>query len=520
MSQAKLKKKPTATQKLLQSRLSGILVHPSSLPGGYGIGDLGSSSHEFVDFLSSAKQSIWQVLPLGPTSLEEFHSPYATVSAFAGNPLLISLDSLIAEGLLERGALKRQLAIYPINRDRRRVNLKELPNFMAPLLLQAVRNFSGVKAEREIESFINSNPWANDYSEYAALRTHFRRPRFKWPREFRLKTPQTKRALKSSTTEADIRAQIVIQLLFFKQWNKLRRYANSRGVRLFGDLPIYVSNDSADVWANPRYFELDRQSGAPTLLSGVPPDLFNSNGQLWGHPLYNWSNIKKDRFSWWIKRFRAAQESFDLVRLDHFRGFESYWAVPGDAKIAKHGRWLPCPGRELFSAVQNDLGELPIFVEDLGVITEPVDALRESFGLMGTRVLQFAFSGDPQKSAENRDHPINIPQKSVVFTGTHDNAPSLEWFSELPRANKLKLRGVLNDCSSRDVARNFTRLALASPAKFCILPMQDVLEVGKGNRMNYPGLADWKNWSWRFEKISSHTAKRLAHLTDVYERCG
>jgi 4-alpha-glucanotransferase len=520
MAQAKLKPKTTPTQKLLQSRLSGILVHPSSLPGGYGIGDLGSSSHEFIDFLCAAKQSLWQVLPMGPTSLEEFHSPYATVSAFAGNPLLISLESLISEGLLERSALKRQLQINPINRDRRKINFKELPNFTTPLLLQAVSNFSGAKAEKEIESFIQSNPWVTEYSEYAALRSNFRRPRFEWPKEFRLKTPQTQKALKSLITAADIRTELVIQLFFFKQWNKLKRYAHSKGVKLVGDLPIYVSNDSADVWANPSYFEIDPQSGAPTLISGVPPDIFNSNGQLWGHPLYNWKNIKKDRFSWWIKRFRTAQSSFDLVRLDHFRGFESYWAVSGSAKIAKHGKWLPCPGNELFNAVKKDLGELPIIVEDLGVITAPVDALREGFGLMGTRVLQFAFSGDPKKASENRDHPINIPHNSVVYTGTHDNAPSLEWFSELPRVNQLKLRSILNDCSTKDVARNFTRLALASPARFCILPIQDVLEVGKGNRMNYPGLADWKNWSWRFENIPSQTAKRLAHLTEVYERCG
>jgi 4-alpha-glucanotransferase len=503
---------------ILAERSSGVLVHPSSLPGGHGIGDLGVSAHEFVDFLQSAKQRVWQVLPMGPTCEEEFHSPYATVSAFAGNPLLLSLDSLVKDGLLTRQAVTRHLRANPVRNDPRKVDFKNLPRLKIPLVVEAARNFIGKKAETAIADFTAEHPWVTEYAEYAALRAHFKSPRQTWPTTVRLKPKDHKKALGQYITDADVRDQVVIQLLFFRQWERLRTYARTKGVRLFGDLPIYVSNDSADVWGNPTFFEVDRETGKPTLLSGVPPDMFNSNGQLWGHPIYNWKNLAKDGFSWWIDRFKVAQGCFDIVRVDHFRGFESYWAVPSNSDTAKNGRWKPCPGEAMFATVQRALGDLPLFVEDLGIITQPVHALRDRFELMGTRVLQFAFGGDVNNTSKSRHHPINTPHNTVVYTATHDNAPVGDWFADLPKANKQKMLGLLNDCSPKEVPQQFTRLAMSLPANLCILLMQDALGVGKGHRMNYPGVAAWKNWSWRFQDIPRGTAERLAHLSEIYER--
>lgn len=513
------KKRPqTLASSILEERQSGILLHPSSLPGGHGIGDLGSSARDFVDFLHAAKQRIWQVLPMGPTSKEEFHSPYASLSAFAGNPLLISLDDLVTEGLLKRSDITRALRSNPLAGNSSFVDLKNLPSFKTPLLKLAAGNFTGKAADAKIKGFIKKYPWVSEYARYAALREFFGGPRETWPLEMRIRSKKSDETSNQIISANSIREQIVIQLLFFQQWNDIRAYAGEKGVRMFGDLPIYVSNDSADVWGRPEIFELDKKTGKPKGLSGVPPDVFNSEGQLWGHPLYDWQNLKRDGFRWWIDRFSVARDCFDIVRVDHFRGFESYWAVPNGSKSAKNGRWEACPGEALFDAVNKGLGELPLFVEDLGIITPPVHALRERLGLMGTRVLQFAFGGDVNNTCKSRHHPINTPHQSVLYTATHDNAPIGEWFSELPRANKTKVRGLLNDCSTAEVPEQAVRLAMSLPARVCIVLMQDVLGLSKGNRMNYPGLASWKNWSWRFTNIPKGAEKRLAHLSDIYER--
>ena len=503
---------------LLTSRVSGILAHPSSLPGGYGIGDLGAASAEFVDFLADAKQSIWQVLPMGPTVPEEYHSPYASVSAFAGNPLLISLDTLVKDGLLGIGDIARQNRKTPCGRSSTKVDFRALTRFKLPLLHLAARNFAGSRADAAIERFSAENSWAANYAQYAALRERFKTTRQNWPRALRFKPVRLTGLLAEPLSSEELRTQLVMQLLFAKQWAALRLHAARKGVSLWGDLPIYVSNDSADVWAHPEYFEVDRKTGAPGLISGVPPDMFNSKGQLWGHPLYNWKALKHDRFRWWIERFRSLQHSFDIVRVDHFRGFESYWAVPGGSDNATGGTWMKCPGKELFSAVSKAFGSLPLFVEDLGIITPEVHALREHFGLMGTRVLQFSFSGDPANSSKSRHHPINTPHHAVTYTGTHDNPPVAEWFASLPAANKAKIRGLLNDCKPGDVPLQFVRLAMSLPARIAIVPMQDVLGAGKGHRMNVPGTVSWNNWAWRFTSVPKKTATRLAHLSEVFER--
>jgi 4-alpha-glucanotransferase len=510
--------KPLASNSILSERISGVLVHPSSLPGGHGIGDLGAGARAFIDFLQASKQRIWQVLPMGPTTEEEFHSPYATVSAFAGNPLLLSLDSLVDDGLLTRESVSKHVRSTPLHNNPSKIDFQRLPKLKVPLIVEAARNFTGKRADTAVTAFREAHPWVGEYAEYAALRAHFGRPRQMWPTAVRVKPKDSWSTLRKYITDDDVRLQIVIQLLFFRQWDRLRAYAGTKRVRLFGDLPIYVSNDSADVWGKPQFFEVDRSTGKPTLLSGVPPDIFNANGQLWGHTLYNWKNIEKDGFSWWVDRFRVAQGCFDIVRVDHFRGFESYWAVPATSKTAKIGEWKPCPGAAMFSAVRRGLGELPLFVEDLGIITPPVNALREKFALMGTRVLQFAFGGDVNNTSKSRHHPINTPHHSVTYTGTHDNAPIAEWFADIPRVNKEKMLGILNDCSPKEVPDQFIRLAMSLPARVCIILMQDVLGAGRGHRMNYPGVASWKNWSWRFKDIPKGTARRLAHLSEVYER--
>ena len=515
---AEYKSSRSTAEKLLKDRISGILVHPSSLPGGHGIGDLGASSREFVDFLSAAKQKVWQVLPTGPTTKEEYHSPYAGVSAFAGNPLLMSLDTLVKEGLLDRKLLARSSKSLLSSGSLSRVDLKNLPPLKMPLVKMAARSFTGARADAALRTFVSRNHWVAEYAEYAALREHFQRPRQSWPVEVRVKPSGGRKAISRFVSDADIREQVAMQYLFFKQWGELRSYAGSKGVHLFGDIPIYVSNDSADVWGKPQFFAIDRKTGAPTLISGVPPDVYNSNGQLWGHPLYNWQNLQRDGFQWWIDRFEVAQSCFDIVRVDHFRGFESYWATKAGSKTAKTGKWMAAPGRALFQKLTKEMGSLPIFVEDLGLITPPVHALREDFGLMGTRVLQFAFGGDASHSSKSRHHPINIPHNSVVYSATHDNAPIGEWFSDLPGANKDKIRGLLNECSVSQVPDQFVRLAMSVSARMCILLMQDVLGVGKGHRMNYPGVAAWKNWSWRFRDYPKGASARLARLSEIYER--
>ncbi len=479
---------------------------------------MGSSAADFIDFLHAARQSIWQVLPMGPTIAEEYHGPYASVSAFAGNPLLISLDALVEDGLLSRAELDRQRRKVSLKGSDSRVDFRAVEAFKAPLLKHAARNFEGKRADAALERFSREQPWATNYAQYAALRERFRTGRQRWPKAVRFKPKRLSAALDVPLSKAEVRGQLVLQLLFLKQWQALRSLARSKGVYLFGDLPIYVSNDSADVWASPELFEVDRSSGSPTLVSGVPPDIFNSKGQLWGHPLYNWKAMERDGFCWWVDRFRALADSFDIVRVDHFRAFESYWAVPYGSHSAKSGSWLKSPGEKLFSTVQRKLGSLPFFVEDLGLITPEVHALREKFSLMGTRVLQFAFSGDPTGSSKSRHHPVNTPQHTVTYTATHDNAPVGDWFASLPSANRAKIRGLLNDCSAEEVPGQFVRLAMSLPARVCIMPLQDVIGLGKGSRMNWPGTASWKNWSWRFSEIPAGTAKRMAHLSEIFER--
>ena len=506
----------------LARRTSGILLHPTSLPGGHGVGDLGAGSRRLVDFLHAAKQSIWQMLPTGPTTREEADSPYSSFSAFAGNPLLISLDDLAKEGLLSKRDISQAVKGISFNKDR--VDFALAHKVKSPLLHRAAAAFKGARVEKLLAQFIQQHTWVTPFAQFAALRAHFGTPREQWPTELRYSpknAPKARAAAAQKTLNTlteEIRAEIVIQYLFFKQWGALRDYALSKGVHLLGDLPIYISSDSADVWSYPEYFALDKESGAPELVSGVPPDLFNSNGQLWGHPIYNWRAIQKSDFVWWKERFTTLAAMFDIVRVDHFRGFESFWAVPLPAKNAKGGSWQPCPGKELFTSVRNHLGDLPIFIEDLGIITPEVHALREHFNFMGTRVLQFAFSGDPAGSTKSRHHTVNIPKNSIVYTGTHDNPPTAQWYGELPEKNRRKVCGLLNDCKPSEVSHQFIRLAMSSSANLCIFTMQDVLNGGKATRMNLPGTVSNRNWTWRLTELPSSAAETLAYFSEIFER--
>lgn len=509
---------PSTHHSLLNARLSGVLLHPSSLPGKYGIGEIGPVAFEWVDFLRAARQSIWQVLPTGPTIAEDFHSPYSAVSAFAGNPLLISTDDLVSRGLLSQSELRSALRTAAPSPNRTRVDFRRVEKFKHQILAIAAAHFSGAAADKRLTEFARQQPWVTEYVAYAELREKNRAGREHWPLAVRCAQPDSVPALEQVLTTPSLRKHLTLQYLFFEQWGQLKQYANTHGIKLFGDLPIYVSGDSADVWAKPQYFRLNPETKGAALISGVPPDVFSATGQVWGHPVYNWEQLQKDNFSWWVERFRTLSGCFDLVRVDHFRGFESFWAIPAGSKGAQGGSWLPCPGDALFERVKQELGELPFFVEDLGIITPEVHALRERFHLFGTRVLQFAFGGDPTHTTRSRHHPVNVPHSSVVYTGTHDNQPIAEWFGALPAANKRKVLRLL-DCTKQDqVARSFVRLALSLPAQIVIVPLQDLLGLGKGSRMNYPGVAAWKNWSWRFEKLPTNASSWLAELSEVFER--
>jgi 4-alpha-glucanotransferase len=509
---------PSTHHSLLQSRLSGVLLHPSSLPGKYGIGEIGPAAFEWIDLLQAARQGIWQVLPTGPTIAEDFHSPYSAVSAFAGNPLLISTDDLVSRGLLAPAELRAALRTTPPGANRARVDFRRVERFKQHILSLAAAHFSGAAADKKLTEFAQQQPWVAGFVAYAALREQNRCGREHWPREARCAHPDSIPSVEQILASSTLRKHLILQYLFFEQWGQLKQYANTHGIKLFGDLPIYVSGDSADVWAKPEYFRLNAETKAAELISGVPPDVFSATGQVWGHPVYNWEQLQQDNFSWWVERFRTLRACFDLVRVDHFRGFESFWAIPAGSKGAQGGSWLPCPGDALFERVQQELGELPFFVEDLGIITPEVHALRERFHLFGTRVVQFAFGGDPAHTTRSRHHPVNVPHTSVVYTGTHDNQPLAEWFGALPAANKRKVLGLL-DCTKQDqVARSFVRLALSLPAQIVIVPLQDLLGLGKGSRMNLPGTASWTNWSWRIEKIPSKIGGWLAGLSEVFER--
>ncbi|MCI0568912.1 MAG: 4-alpha-glucanotransferase [Acidobacteria bacterium] len=489
-------------------RSSGVLLHPTSLPGPHGIGDLGPLAHAWVDFLAEAGCSLWQVLPLGPTGFD--NSPYQSFSAFAGNPYLISPELLQAEGLLEPQAAGG--ASFPSDR----VDFSALIPWKVRRLDAAFgkyRETGSTKLRAEFEAFRSAHAvWLDDFSLFMALKEGHKGARWdEWPEALRRRGSDAMAGARRELAEG-MERQSFRQFLFFRQWEALRRHAGSKGVRIIGDVPIFVSSDSADVWAHPDLFKLD-ETLRPTVVAGVPPDYFSPTGQLWGNPLYCWESHRSSAFEWWAARLRSALELVDLARLDHFRGFVAAWEVPAGRPTAEKGKWVEGPGGELLSRLGEVLGDLPLIAEDLGVITPDVEALRERFHLPGMKILQFAFSGP-----DNPFLPHSYPRNSVVYTGTHDNDTTRGWFEAAPEAEQDFCRRYLKS-DGRDIVWDLIRAAWASPAAFALAPMQDLLDLGTAARMNLPGKPSG-SWTWRMGEgdASPALAARLRELNYLYQR--
>ncbi|RMI14649.1 MAG: 4-alpha-glucanotransferase [Calditrichaeota bacterium] len=492
-------------------RSSGLLLHPTSLPGPYGIGTLGDMALRWIDFLASARQHVWQILPLGPTGYG--NSPYQTTSTFAGNPLLIDLEWLVQEGYLDR----EQLANAPAF-PRDHVDFDRVIEWKIPLLLTTYRRFEEIASPEEKERFHqfcrqHDQKWLDDFALFMAIKQHLGgSPWNDWPPALKLRDPAALKEVREKLRE-QIQAHKFLQYLFFSQWMRLRQYAHQRGVQIMGDIPIYVTYDSADVWANQELFHLDEQ-GNPTVVAGVPPDYFSETGQLWGNPIYNWEVMEKNRFHWWKARVRLTLACVDLIRIDHFRGFEAYWAVPFGEKTAVNGKWVKGPGERLFDSLMTGFTNLPVIVEDLGVITPEVEALRDRYGFPGMKILQFAFSGDP----DNPYLPHNFDRNCVVYTGSHDNNTTRGWFASAPEEERQFCARYLG-FSPRDIAWDLIRLASASTAVLTVFPVQDVLSLGAEARMNLPGHPTG-NWTWRLlpDQLREEHAARLLEMVEVYGR--
>lgn len=498
------------------------MLHPTSLPGRFGIGDLGTEAYRFADFLTNTGQHLWQVLPLGPTGYG--NSPYQCLSVFAGNPLLISPESLVSDRTLEPTYLENASSL-----PEDRVDYAAVIEFKSRVLKNSFETFetnAPRHERRQFDDFSRRNAtWLEPYSLFMALKeTHGLRAWNTWDEDIRRRQPKSLDYW-NKKLDHEIRLHKYQQYQFFRQWSDLKEYCNTRGIRLIGDMPIFISLDSVEVWSHPEMFYLD-DGGKPTVVAGVPPDYFSETGQLWGNPLYRWDVMARDGYAWWIERFRAIRKFVDIVRVDHFRGFEKYWEVPATDTTALNGRWVPGPGAPLFQAVQGALGALPIIAEDLGVITPEVHALRQQFGFPGMRVLQFAFGTG---STADDYRPDRFPRNCVVYTGTHDNNTTIGWFrdehvkdnTQSRKQRQREKQAALNylGTDGREINWDFIRLAFMSAADTAIIPMQDVLGLGSDARMNLPGRAEG-NWCWRFtpDMLTEEIKNRLRELTNLSGR--
>ncbi len=493
-------------------RSSGILCHPTSFPCRYGIGDLGTSAYNFIDWLAAAKQQLWQVLPLGPTGYGD--SPYQCFSAFAGNPLLISPDSLVWSGLLPADALE-PVPVFPAAR----IDFGAVIAYKHALLRRSLDHFAAHATGDQRASFerfrAQNASWLADYALFMALKGYFGGGSWHgWPRDIRLRAPAALAFYREKVGDwATYHAYT--QWLFADQWRALKAHANQRGIQVIGDIPIFVAEDSADVWARPDQFQLDAE-GNPTVIAGVPPDNFSATGQRWGNPHYRWDVMAQDGYRWWIERIRQTLTAVDIVRVDHFRGFEAAWEVPASEPTATNGRWAPGPGAPLFEALDRALGKLPIIAEDLGVITPEVDALRTRFGFPGMKVLQFGFALDN----DPKYLPHTFDKDFIVYPGTHDNNTVIGWFNEEVRAGPEKwncLRYLGAD--GHDLAWDFIRTAWRSVANQAVVCLQDVMSLGNEARMNFPSTTSG-NWQWRYtpEMLTDALCARLRELTVIYDR--
>ena len=488
-------------------RKSGILMHISSLPSPYGIGTMGKCAYEFVDFLEAAGQAFWQILPLSPTGYGD--SPYQSFSTFAGNPYLIDLDSLVEEGLLTR----EELESTSWGESETRVDYGCLYNNRSKLLKIAFNRFT---ADGAFLGFVEENVWwLEDFGLFMALKEKFRgQPWQKWSVSLMMRLPEIMASYRKELA-AEIRFQYFQQYLFFRQWKALRSYANEKGIRIIGDVPIYVPLDSADVWANPQLFQLD-SACRPKLVAGCPPDSFTAEGQLWGNPLYDWDRMRETGYGWWIRRLRAAAKMYDVVRLDHFRGFESYWAVPAGDKTAANGSWKQGPGADFIGAVKEALPELSFIAEDLGYLTPEVKKLQQDSGYPGMKVLQFAFDS----REESNYLPHTYTPNSVCYTGTHDNLTLQQWFDEASPEDIGLAKAYLGLNGEEGYVWGMIRGCMGSVSDLCVVQMQDYLGLGGEARMNFPGTLSSKNWSWRAAPgfITEDLAAKIFAITKRYAR--
>lgn len=476
-----------AGNSVLSSRMAGVLLHPTSLPSG----NLGKDAYRFVDFLKQGGIRCWQTLPLGQPSYGL--SPYQCLSVHGGNVALICLDPLVEAGWLP-----------PLEETQKADVMSAITSAWS-----GFKQHGGEQRHAEFGRFLRQHThWLDDYALFIALRSHFNSaPWWDWPPALRDREPA---ALEQA--RHDLKEQIAInrfaQFLFFDQWHALRNYANSQGILMFGDTPIFVAENSAEVWAERRYFLLDG-NGRPDVVAGVPPDYFSATGQRWGNPLYNWKNMEQDGFSWWIERITTQLELFDILRIDHFRGFEAYWSIPAECQTAIEGAWVKAPGEQLFDTLDKTFDHLPIVVEDLGIITPEVTALRDRYNLPGTKVLQFAFDGTP----DNPYLPANLNENSVVYTGTHDNDTSVGWYGSLAAGQRNSVDSAIGS-DKMNAAWAMTNCALNTRSQLAIIPMQDLLGLGQEARMNLPGVVNETNWTWQFtwQQIDSDLAPQLKSL--------
>ncbi len=497
----------------MDSRLSGLLLHPTSLPGRWGIGDLGQGAYDFVDFLERAGQRVWQILPLGPTG--HGNSPYQCLSSFAGNPLLVSPEELFKQGWLKAEEVQSAPSASRLRDER--VDYIAVGEFKRWCLNRAYERFRDQPSQEQRARFATfcaaEEEWLEDFALFVALKDHHGGASWdRWEHGAVLREPSALLRMKRHLHE-QVEAHKFFQFAFFEQWGKVKEYANRKGVRIVGDMPVFVAYDGADVWSHPDLFWLD-DNRRPTVMAGVPPDYFSPTGQLWGNPLYRWDRMAEDGYRWWISRVKNTLALVDIVRLDHFRGFEAYWEVNAGERTAANGRWVKGPGEKLFHALKQAVGDLPFVAEDLGLITPEVERLRDQFELPGMKVLQFAF-GD---SAANPYLPHNHVRNCVVYTGTHDNDTTLGWFNCLEAAEKEVIEEYLGHPVQRPCG-DFLRLAFSSVADIAIVPVQDLLCLGTDGRMNVPGVADG-NWEWRLlqGELSERLASELKIITLFYGR--
>jgi len=503
---------------MLKKRSSGILLHLTSLPGNNGIGDMGPGAFKFIDFLAASGQRCWQFLPTGPTSTAFDNSPYMCRSVFAGNPLLINLELLVTANYLSARDLENRPAFSDYT-----VDYKQVTAFKNTLLVKAFGNFLKSGAFADFDSFCSEQQeWLDDYALFMSLREIFAgKPWHEWPDAAARRDPEALRQF--ATAHADrLRYYQFIQFVFFSQWQMMYDYAQAKDICLVGDIPIYVAHDSADVWANQDLFKIDPQTLEVLQVAGVPPDYFSETGQRWGNPVYKWQDDKGKANSklhdWWLARFRLIFSMMDMVKIDHFRGFEAYWEIPAHEKTAINGAWVKGPGKSFFTALKSKLQKLPIIAEDLGIITPPVEKMRDQLGFPGMRVLQFAFESDEKNPylPHNYDHA-----NTIVYTGTHDNNTTLGWFmgDKLSEATRNRIRRYLNSYDDSRISWEMTRLAMSSVAALSIIPMQDILGFGEDCQMNRPGTENG-NWRWRCSDrfLNKEIAQRLLDMTVFYNR--